>query len=282
MGSDYIRYPIPRSSPRRDARNGLGTLRAMNIVVFVKFVPDPQGTPEMGPDHLLVRGAAGALDPGDGYGVEMALQLAEAGGGEVTAITMGPDEALAGVQRALAMGVHRGVVVTDPSLRGADALATARVLAAAARRSVFDLAIAGVESTDGYTGTVPVTVAELLDVASVTAVRRLEPDGDDFRVERQTEAGYDVLTCPRPAVVTVTAGANEPRYPSLKGIIQAKQKPLERLTLADLGLDAATVEPAQSITAVIEAPPKAGGDVVAADDAGIARLVELLAEAKVI
>ena len=132
---------------------------------------------------------------------------------------MGPDEALAGVQRALAMGAHRGVLVTDPALRGADALVTARVLAAAVQRQPADLVIAGVESTDGYTGTVPVTVAELLGYASVTAVRALELDGDALRVERQTEGGYDVFACPTPALVTVTAGATEPRYPSLKGIM---------------------------------------------------------------
>ena len=209
----------------------------MNITVLAKFVPNPTGTPELGPDNLLVRTSGdGALDPGDEYGLELALQLAEASGGEVTVVSMGPDEALAGVQRALAMGAHKAVLVTDPALRGADALVTARVLAAAIARQPADLVVAGAESTDGYTGTVPVTIAELLGMASVTAARTLVADGDGFRIERQTETGYDVLHAPSPALVTVTAGATEPRYPSLKGIMAAKSKPVERLTAADLGV----------------------------------------------
>lgn len=255
----------------------------MNIVVFAKHVPNPQGTPELGPDNLVVRsGGDGALDPGDEYGLELALQLVESGGGEVTVVTMGPDDASAAVQRALAMGAHRGVHVSDPTLRGADALATARVLAAAVARAPWDLVIAGVESTDGYTGTVPITVAELLDAPSVSAVRKLETGEGQIRVERQTETGYDVLECPLPAVVTVTAGATEPRYPSLKGIMQAKQKPVDRLTVADLGLDPGAVVASQTVAEVTDAPAKAGGEVLPAGDEAIARIADLLTEAKVI
>ena len=255
----------------------------MNITVFAKCVPNPQGTPELGPDNLIVRsGGDGALDPGDEYGLELALQLVAAGGGEVTVVTMGPDDAATAVQRALAMGAHKAVHVSDPSLRGADALATARVLAAATARSSWDLVVAGVESTDGYTGTVPITVAELLDAPSVSAVRKLEPTDGRIRVERQTETGYDVLECDLPAVVTITTGATEPRYPSLKGIMQAKQKPVERLTVADLGLDAAEVTASQSVATVTEAPAKAGGEIVPAGDEAIARIADLLDEAGVI
>ncbi len=252
----------------------------MNITVLAKYVPNPTGTPELGPDHLLVRtGGDGALDPGDEYGLELALQLVEASDGEVTVVSMGPDEALAGVQRALAMGAHKAVLVTDPALRGADALVTARVLAAAIARQPADLVVAGAESTDGYTGTMPVTIAELLGMASVTAARALTTDGDGFRIERQTESGYDVLRSPSPTLVTVTAGATEPRYPSLKGIMAAKSKPVERLTAADLGVGdlAAT----QSVAAVTDAPPKAGGEIISGDDA-VTRIADLLAEAKVI
>jgi electron transfer flavoprotein beta subunit len=255
----------------------------MNVTVCVKWVPDPQGTPELGPDHLLVRaGRNGSLDPGDEYGVELALQLVEAHGGEVTAVSMGPQEAVGGVQRALAMGAHRGVLITDDALSGADALATARVLAAAISRGPFDLVVAGVESTDGYTGTVPVTVAELLGIDSVTAIRRLDLEGDGLRVERQTEGGYDVLACPLPALVTVTAGATEPRYPSLKGIMGAKQKPLEQLSLGDVGLAPQQIRAGQSVVAVTEAPQKAGGDVLQAGPDALARVIDLLTEAKVI
>jgi electron transfer flavoprotein beta subunit len=254
----------------------------MNVVVLVKYVPDPQGTPEIGPDHLLVRtGVEGALDPGDEYGIELALQLVASEGGEVVAVSMGPEEAGGAVQRALAMGVDRGVLVTDPSLRGADALVTARVLGAAIGRGPFDLVVAGVESTDGYTGTLPATLAELLGVAGVTAVRKLEPAAGGFRVERQTEAGFDVLDCPAPAVVAVTAGATEPRYPSLKGIMQAKQKPFEHLNAADLGLPGELLVPTQRVVDVSDAPVKPGGEIVEGEDA-VARIVHLLADAKVI
>jgi electron transfer flavoprotein beta subunit len=255
----------------------------MNVVVLVKYVPNPQGTPEIGPDHLLVRsGVEGALDPGDEYGIELALQLVEREGGEVVAVSMGPEEASAAVQRALAMGVHGGVLVTDPTLRGADALVTARALAAAIGRRPFDLVVASVESTDGYTGTLPATIAALLGVASVTAVRKLEPSGAGFRVERQTEAGYDVLECPAPAVVAVTAGATEPRYPSLKGIMQAKQKPFERLSVGDLELAADMLIPTQRVVEVSIAPVEPGGEVVEAGDDAVTRIADLLADAKVI
>ena len=253
----------------------------MNVTVLVKFVPEPQGTPTLGPDNLLVRtGVDGALDPGDEYGLELGLQLAEASGGTVHVVSMGPDEAMTAVQRALAMGASTGMLVTDPALRGADALVTARVLAAAIARTPADLIVAGAESTDGYTGTVPVTVAELLGIDSVTAVRHLEVDGPGFRIERQTEAGYDVLSCPSPAVVTVTAGATEPRYPSLKGIMGAKSKPVERVSAADLGVT--DLSAAQSVTAVTDAAPKAGGEVVQAGEGAVTKIADLLAEAGVI
>ncbi len=255
----------------------------MRIVVFVKWVPAPEGTPELGPDHRLLReGVEGALDPGDEYGVEAALQLSEAQGGEVVVVSMGPEVALGALQRALAMGADRGILITDELLAGADALATARVLAAVAREAEPDLVIAAVESTDGYTGTVPVTVAELLDLPAVSFVTRLEADGDAIRAERQTPTGYEVVACDLPALVTLTAGANEPRFPSLKGTMAARSKPLDRRTIADLGLEPGMVAPSQTVMDVVPAPAKAGGEIVAADEAGIERAIDLLVEAKVI
>jgi electron transfer flavoprotein beta subunit len=250
----------------------------VNVVVCAKLVPT--GTPTLGPDHLVVRsGVEGMLDPGDEYGLELALQLTEQHGGDVTVVSMGPEEAGQALQRALAMGAGRGALVSDPALRGADALVTARVLAAAIATYPFDLVVAGVESTDGYTGTVPVTVAEILGIASVTAVRRLEPSDAGARIERMTERGYDVYECPLPAVVTVTAGSVEPRYPSLKGIMQAKQKPVDRPSLHDLGLS--DVAATQTVIAVTGAPTKSGGEVVHGDEA-VGRIADLFAEAKVI
>ena len=255
----------------------------MQIVVLVKYVPEPQGTPTLGPDNLLVReGADGALDPGDEFAIEAALQLTEAHGGEVTLVSMGPEVAASGVRKGFSMGAHAGVLVSDPALRGADALATAKVLAAAVTRTPFDLVLTGVESTDGYTGTLPMTVAELLSVPSATFARKVEVEGEALRVERQTEAGYDVVTCPLPALATVTGSGAEPRYPTLKGIMAAKSKPLEQLALADLGLSGADVAPTQSVTAVSEAPVKAAGVVIEAGEDAAAKIADLLAEAKAI
>jgi len=255
----------------------------LQVVVLVKYVPEPQGTPTLGEDLLLVReGVEGALDPGDEYAVEAALRLVEAHGGEVRLVSMGPDVAMSAIRRGLSMGAHSGVLVTDPALRGADVLATARVLAAAVRRAPSDLVLSGVESTDGYTGTLPMTVAELLDLPSATFARTVEVTDGVLRIERQTETGYDVVECPLPALATVTGSAPEPRYPTLKGIMSAKTKPVEQLSLADLGIDAGDVAPSQRVISVTEAPEKAAGQVIDAGDGVAARIADLLAEAKAI
>jgi electron transfer flavoprotein beta subunit len=256
----------------------------VNVVVLTKWVPEPEGTPTLGDDGLLVReGADGALDPGDEYGLEAALQLVEAAGdGEITLLTMGPDVSQAALQRGLAMGAHKGIRITDDALRGADSLVTARVLTAAIGRQGYDLVIGGVESTDGYTGTVPATIAELLGVPSLTFARELHLSDDTLTIERQTTAGFDVVVAPLPAVVTVTAGATEPRYPSLKGVMAAKSKPVETLTVADLGLSTDDVTASQTVAEVTDAPPKQGGETVDFDETTPARIADLLAGAKVI
>ncbi len=169
----------------------------MQVAVLVKYVPEPAGTPSLGPDNRLVRaGVEGALDPGDEFAVEAALQLTETHGGEVTLVSMGPELANAAVRKGFSMGAHAGVLITDATFEGADALATARVLAAALSRATFDLVLAGVESTDGYTGTTPMTVAELAGLPSATFARKVEVTDGTLRVERQTEAGYDVVDLP--------------------------------------------------------------------------------------
>jgi electron transfer flavoprotein beta subunit len=253
----------------------------MDVVVLVKSIPDPNGDAELGDDFLVRRDGEGTLDPGDEYAVEAALQLAEATTGEVTVVSMGPAGAVSAIRRALSMGAHRAVLVSDDALRGSDVLATARVLAAAIGRAPFDLVLTGIESTDGYTGTLPMTVAELLGLPAATFARKLDVVGDGLRVERQTEAGYDVVECPLPALVTVTAGATDPRYPTLKGIMGAKQKPLEQLSLADLGLPAGDLAPTQHVVAVEAAPQKGAGEVIQGDGAA-SRIADLLADAKVI
>src|SRR5438552_17770103 len=239
----------------------------MNLTVLVKYIPNPEGTPKLGEDFRLVReGVEGGLDPGDEHGVEAALQLAEQTGGEVTVISMGPELAMGAIRRALAMGAHQGVLITDEALKGADTLVTARVLAAAIKRRPFDLVLAGVESTDGYTGTLPMTVAELLGVPSATFARRIEHKAGAIRIERQTETGYDIVECPLPALVTVTAGANEPRYPTLKGIMAAKQKPMERLSVSDLGLPPEEVRASQEVLGMEPVPTKEAGEIIEASD----------------
>lgn len=255
----------------------------MNVVVLAKYVPNPNGVPEMGPDFRLKReGVEGALDPGDEHAVEAALQIAESTGGEVIVASMGPESAGQGVRRALSMGAHRAVLVTDDALQGADTLVTARVLAAAVRRLDYDLVIAGVESTDGYTGTLPMTVAELLGLPSATFARKLEVGDGSVRIERQTESGYDAVECPLPALVTVTAAVNEPRYPTLKGIMQAKQKPLERLSLPDLGLSPQDARATQEVLGVEPVAERGAGELVEDPAEAPAKVVDFLARAKVI
>jgi electron transfer flavoprotein beta subunit len=255
----------------------------MNVVVLVKYVPEPHGVPKLGEDFLVRReGVEGALDPGDEYAVEAALQLVQAHGGEVALISMGPEGAMAALRRGLSMGADRGVLVTDPVLRGADALVTARVLAAAVRRGDFDLVLAGVESTDGSTGTLPMTVAELLEIPSATFARKVEVVDGSLRVERQTEGGYDIVESSLPALATVTGSAAEPRYPTLRGIMQSKQKPVEQLAVADLGLAAEDVAPSQRVVAVQAAAEKGPGEIIEAGDDAAARIAEILSEAKVI
>ena len=256
----------------------------MNVVVLSKFVPNPEGVPEMGDDFLLKReGVEGSLDPGDEFGVEAGLQLADATGGEVTVVSMGPEAgATQAIRKALSMGAAKGVLISDPQLKGSDALVTARVLAAAVKRAGFDVIIAGVESTDGYTGTLPMTLAELLGVPALTFAKHIENRDGTIVIQRQTETGYDVVEAPAPVVITVTAGANSPRYPTLKGIMQAKQKPVDKVAVSDLGLSESDTQPTQTVEAVNPAPEKAAGEVIEDDGSAAARIADLLAEAKVI
>jgi electron transfer flavoprotein beta subunit len=219
----------------------------LNIVVCVKHIPDPNLPPEMDGDRLKREGVQGVLDPGDEFGVEAGLQLKEEHGGEVTVVTMGPAQAMEAIRRGLSMGADRGVIVTDDALTGADALVTARVLSAAIERSGFDLVIAGVESTDGYTGVMPAMLAEFLGVPQLTFVNKFEQSDDIVRVHRQTSEGYHVIESELPVLITVTAGVNDPRYASFKGIMAAKKKPVDQLACTDLGLTPEDVAVKQSV-----------------------------------
>jgi electron transfer flavoprotein beta subunit len=261
-------------------------MAAVNVVVCVKQIPDPAAPPALEPEtHTLDRTGKLILDDSDAYGVEMALQLVDAAGdGEVTLVSMAPNGETGGLRTALAMGAAKAILVSDPELKGTDALGTAKVLAAAIRSTAFDLVLAATESTDGYTGTTPVQLAELLGLPSVTFAKAVAVDGTTVRVERQTEAGYDEVTCPMPAVVTVTAGVVEPRYPSFKGIMAAKSKPVETRTVADLGLQGqvGTAGSRQEILDVAAAEARSGGEIVPDEGDGAARIVAFLEAQKVI
>jgi electron transfer flavoprotein beta subunit len=257
----------------------------MKVVVCVKQIPDPNTTGQLDPaTHFLKRdGVEAVLDPGDEFGVEAGLQLVEANGGEVTVVSMGPERGLDAVRKALAMGAAKGVLISDDSLSGSDALSTAKVLAAAIKREGFDVVITATESTDGYTGVVPQAIAELLDVPAVTFAKEISSDGTTLKVKRQTEAGYDLVEADLPAVVSVTAGVNEPRYPSLKGIMGAKSKPMDKLSVADLGVSGVGGASAgQTITAVTPAAERKAGEVVKDEGDGAKRIADFLAEKKVI
>jgi electron transfer flavoprotein beta subunit len=259
----------------------------MNVVVCVKQIPDPAAPGALDPStHTLVRSGKLILDDSDSYGVEMALQLAgNVEGSEVTIVSMAPNGETSGLRTALAMGAARAILVSDDALAGSDALSTAKVLAAAARRAAPDLVIAATESTDGYTGTMPVQMAELLGMPSVTFAKRVSTDGTTLKVERQTESGYDDVECPLPAVVTVTAGVVEPRYPSFKGIMAAKSKPIDVLSIGDLGLDAGQVGRAgarQEVVDVSEAEARGSGEIVVDEGDGAQRIVAFLEQLKVV
>lgn len=257
----------------------------MNVVVCVKQIPDPATPGQLDPQtKTLVREGKLIIDDSDMYGVEMALQLVGSDG-EVTLVSMAPNGEVSGLRTALAMGAAKAILISDDSLKGTDALGTAKILAAAIKRAEPDLVIAATESTDGYTGTTPVQIAEILGFPSVTFAKHVEIADGKVKVNRQTEEGYDEVECPLPAVVTVTAGVVEPRYPSFKGIMAAKGKPVDELKISDLGIEAGQVGlggARQEITEVTAAEERKAGEIVVDEGDGHERIVQFLEQLKVI
>jgi len=252
----------------------------MKVVVCVKQIPDP-ATPyrlETGTNWLL-RPDDQVLDDTDRYGVEMGLQLAQASEGTLTLVSMGPAGNGQGIRQALAMGADQAILIEDDSLRGSDALATAQVLAAAIKREGFDLVIAGNESTDGYSGVLPQMLSELLDVPALTYATKVEAGDGKVKIHRQTAAGYDVVEASLPAVVAVTAGVVEPRYPTFKGIMEAKKKTVEILSVSDLGVERG---PGQTVASITDAPERSGGRKIEDDGESHLAIVALLEQRKVI
>jgi electron transfer flavoprotein beta subunit len=240
----------------------------MNIVVLVKQVPDTYSERKLSEsDFTLDRDSADAvIDEINERAVEAALQLQEAHGGEVTVLCMGPDRATDAIRKALSMGADKAVHLSDDALRGSCAVQTARALAKVIGTvGGYDLVIAGDESTDGASGAVPAMLAELLDLPQLTRARKLTVDGTTITAERETDDGLTTASASLPAVVSVNEKINDPRYPSFKGIMAAKKKPVSTLTLADAGIDAGEVGMATALSTVIEAaprPPRAAGQKV--------------------
>ena len=252
----------------------------MKIVVTVKQVPDPNSNLTLEGDNTISREKEAVLDPGDECGVEEGLQLKEAHGGEVVLVSMGPERAKDAIRKGLSMGADRGILVADAGLAGADALLTAKVLAAAIKAESPDLVICGTESYDGSTGMVPPMLAELLGMPQLTFAKKVEVDGATVKVHRQTADGYQIIESPTPALITVTAAIAEPRYASLKGIMAARSKEIKQLALGDLGVE--KTQPAETIDGVVDAEARKSGEVIEDDGSAVDKIIQVLAAAKVL
>lgn len=260
---------------------GRGT--AMKIAVCVKQVPDTWAEKKLSEtDKTLDRESVdGVMNELDEYAVEEALLLTEAHGGEVVAVSMGPDKAQETVRKALQMGAHSGIHIVDDGLKGSDAIGTAATLSKALADGGYDLIIFGSESTDARMSVVPAMVAEILEVPQLTFANKVEVDGSLVKIQRQTEYGYDEVEASIPAVVSVVEKINEPRYPSFKGIMAAKKKTIESLSAPD-GADAGLASARSVVEEFAARPPKAAGVKVEDDGTGGVKIAEYLSEQKFI
>jgi electron transfer flavoprotein beta subunit len=249
---------------------------------LVKQVPDPNSVVyqiDPGTKRLVRDGVTNVLDPGAEVALEAALQLAEKDGSTVTVLSMGPEDAVDAIRRALAMGANDGALVTDDALEGADALSTSKALAAALKELEYDIIFAATESTDGYSGMVPGMVAELLGIPHLSFIRTLDIQNGTLTGQRVTASGYQVVSCKLPLLVAIASGSHEPRYPALKGIMAAKRKQVEEFALEDLNLDGDSVGGAAAKERVIELLPveeRKAGTVIEDDGTGAARIADLL------
>jgi electron transfer flavoprotein beta subunit len=271
----------------------------MNIVVCVKYVPDATADRTFSDsDNTVDRvGVDGLLSELDENAIEESLKIVEAGGesaGEVTVLTVGPEQAVDAVRKALQMGAHRGVHVCDEAIHGSDAVGTSLVLAKALEKirddgadsGAWDLVVTGMASTDGSMSVVPAMLAERLGVPQVTMASEVNVEGSKVTIRRDGDAATETIEAEAPLVLSVTDHANEPRYPSFKGIMAAKKKPMDTWTLSDIGVDAGEVGLDAAWTKVesFEArPPRQAGTVVTDEDGdGADKLVEFLAGGKFI
>jgi electron transfer flavoprotein beta subunit len=259
----------------------------MNIVVCVKQVPDTAVERKLNTsDSTLDRESFdGVLNEIDEYAIEEALRLTEAHGGEVTVLTMGPQKAAETIRKALSMGADKAVHLVDDALHGSDAVQTSYALAQVLRKTGFDLVILGSESTDARMGVLGAMLAEQLSLPQLSLANKVEIDGTAVKIQRQTDYGHDVVEASLPAVISVVEKINEPRYPSFKGIMAAKKKPVTRLTLADAEIDPAKVGLTAALTEVTsfaERPPRQAGVIVKDEGDGGVKAAGFLAAQKFI
>jgi len=260
----------------------------MKIVCCVKYVPDATADRRFNSDHTVDRaGVDGVLSELDEYAVEEALKIREAvDESEIVVVTMGPDIARAAILKSLQMGADSGVHVVDEAIHGSDAVGTSLVLAKVIEQQQADLVLCGMASTDGSMSVLPAMLAERLGLPQVTFASEVSLDGSTVRIRRDGDAATEMIEATAPLLLSVTDQANEPRYPSFKGIMAAKKKPVETVSLADLGIDAADVGLDAAWTRVEDAqsrPPRSVGTVVTDEDGtGADRLVEFLAGQKFI
>lgn len=268
---------------------------SMNIVVCVKYVPDATAEQKFESDNTVDRVAVpGLLSELDEYAVEQSLQLKEKNADPdsvtVTALTIGPEQAADAIRKALQMGADKGVHVVDDAIAGSDAPATSKVLAAAIEKlkadGGVDVVVCGLGSTDGAMSVVPAMLAERLDLPQITLASVVESQGDQFRIKRDGDTATEIIGATAPLVLSVTDQSGEARYPSFKGIMAAKKKPLDTWSLADLGVDAGEVGLAAAWTAVEDTqarPPRTAGEIVTDEDgSGATALVGFLASKKFI
>ncbi len=260
---------------------------SLRIVVCVKYVPDATGDRHFSEDLTTDRDAVdGLLSELDEYAVEQALQIAEAhDDAEITVLTVGPEDAKDALRKALSMGAHKAVHVEDDALHGTDALGTSLVLAKAVEHTGYDLVMCGMASTDGTMGVLPAMLAERLGVPQATLLSEVSLADGTVTGRRDGDGASERLEARLPAVVSVTDQSGEARYPSFKGIMAAKKKPVEALDLSDLGIDAAEVGLGGSWTAVDEAnerPARSAGTIVKDEGEGGKQLAAFLVERKFI
>ncbi len=257
----------------------------MNIVVLVKQVPDTWAERKLNDgDKTLDRASVDVvMNEIDEYAVEEALRIKEAQGGEVTILTMGPERAIETIRKALSMGADKAVHLTDEALHGSCVLQTSYALAKVLGTLEFDLVLLGSESTDARLAVMAPLLAERLSLPQLSGARKVTADGATVRIERQTENGYDIVEAAMPAVISVVEKINEPRYPSFKGIMAAKSKPLTTLSIADAGIEADQVGLAHATSKVAEfanRPPRQAGQIVKDEGDGGLKVAEFLASQK--